>query len=183
MDSLQRHILVASPNLADGNFNRSVVLLVKHDEEGAFGLVLNRPTTSRVSDVWREVAQEAVETAELIHIGGPVTTALVSLHTLEPAAEMTALPGVHFAASPEHLHQVIHAQGKPYRFFSGYSGWGSQQLEGELEAGGWLVTSASAELVFADPSELWERIVRVIAEDILAPVVPKKHAPKSPGLN
>jgi putative transcriptional regulator len=78
---------------------------------------------------------------------------------------------------------VIHAKGKPFRFFSGYSGWGAQQLEGELEAGGWLVTNATAELVFSDSEELWERIVRVIAEDILAPVVPKKHAPKSPGLN
>jgi putative transcriptional regulator len=183
MDSLQGHFLVASPHLADGNFNRSVVLLVKHDEEGAFGLVLNRPTTSRVGDVWREVAQETIDTGEMIYIGGPVTTALVSLHTLKSAAEMTALPGVHFSASPEHLHEVIHAKGKPFRFFSGYSGWGAQQLEGELEAGGWLVTNATAELVFSDSEELWERIVRVIAEDILAPVVPKKHAPKSPGLN
>ena len=183
MDSLQGHFLVASPYLTDGNFNRSVVLLIKHDEEGAFGLVLNRPTTSRVSDVWREVAQEEVKTDELIYIGGPVTTALVSLHTLKSAAEMTAMPGVHFAASPDHLNQVIHAKGKPFRFFSGYSGWGSQQLEGELEAGGWLVTSATADLVFSEPAELWERIVRVIADDILAPVVPKKHAPQNPGLN
>lgn len=183
MDSLQGNFLVASPYLSDGNFNRSVVLLVKHDEEGALGLVLNRPTTSRVSEVWQEVAQEQVQTDEVIYIGGPVTTALVSLHTIKSAAEMTALPGVHFSASPEQLHKVIHAKGKPFRFFSGYSGWGSQQLEGELEAGGWLVTSATAELVFADPAELWERIVRVIAQDILAPVVPKKHAPKDPGLN
>jgi putative transcriptional regulator len=183
MDSLTGHFLVASPHLSDGNFNRSVVLLVKHDEEGAFGLVLNRPTTSRVKDVWREVAQETIETDQLIHIGGPVTTALVSLHTVKAAAEITALPGVHFSANPDHLHQVIHAKGKPFRFFSGYSGWGSQQLEGELEAGGWLVTNATADFVFANPDELWEQIVRVIADDILAPVVPKKHAPPKPGLN
>ncbi len=183
MDSLQGHFLIASPHLADGNFNRSVVLMIKHDEEGAFGLVLNRPTASLVSDVWRAVASETITSDELIYVGGPVTTALVALHTVKSAAEITALSGVHFSADPDHLRQVVHAKGKPFRFFSGYSGWGSQQLEGELEAGGWLVTSATADLVFANPHDLWDRIVRVIAEDILAPVVPTRHAPKSPGLN
>jgi putative transcriptional regulator len=96
---------------------------------------------------------------------------------------MEVLPGVYFSAEKEHLHQVIRAAGCPCRFFSGYSGWGEQQLEGELEAGGWLVTSATAELVFGDSEELWDKIVRVIAQDILAPVVPVKHAPQSPELN
>jgi len=96
---------------------------------------------------------------------------------------MRVLPGVYFSAQPDHLRKVVHATGKPFRFFSGYSGWGSGQLEGELEVGGWLVTSATTELVFSQPDDLWERIVRVIAQDILAPVVPARHAPKSPGLN
>ena len=183
MDSLQGHFLVASPHLSDGNFNRSVVLMVKHDEEGAFGLILNRPTTSRVADVWKSVAEETIESNDTIYVGGPVTTALVSLHTVKAAGEIRVLPGVYFSAQPDHLRKVVNALGKPFRFFSGYSGWGSGQLEGELEVGGWLVTSATAELVFDKPDDLWERIVRIIAQDILSPVVPTKHAPKSPGLN
>jgi len=183
MDSLQGHFLVASPNLSDGNFNRSVVLMIKHDEEGALGLILNRPTASRVADVWKAVADEAIDSSDTIYVGGPVTTALVSLHTVKSAGDMRVLPGVYFSAQPDHLRKVVHATGKPFRFFSGYSGWGSGQLEGELEVGGWLVTSATTELVFSQPDDLWERIVRVIAQDILAPVVPARHAPKSPGLN
>lgn len=183
MESLQGHFLVASPHLADGNFNRSVVLMVKHDEEGAFGLVLNRPTASPVAEVWKAVTSETIDGTDTIYVGGPVTTALVALHTVKSAAEMPVLPGVYFSADKNHLQQVVRAKGKPYRFFSGYSGWGGGQLEGELEAGGWLVTSATAELVFAHPDDLWDKIVRIIAQDIMAPVVPTKHAPKSPGLN
>jgi putative transcriptional regulator len=183
MESLQGHFLVASPHLSDGNFNRSVVLMIKHDEEGAFGLILNRPTASRVAEVWKSVADETIETDEAIYVGGPVTTALVSLHTLKSAGEMRVLTGVYFSAQPDHLRRVVSTPKKPFRFFSGYSGWGSGQLEGELEVGGWLVTSATADLVFGAPEDLWERIVRVIAQDILSPVVPTKHAPKSPGLN
>ena len=183
MKSLQGHFLIASPKLADGNFYKSVVLMIKHDDEGAFGLILNRPTTSPIAEIWKAVAHEDIDSTETIYVGGPVTTALVSLHSLKSAGEIEVLPGVYFAAQPEHLKKVVHATGKPFRFFSGYSGWGSGQLEGELEAGGWLVASATAELVFDNPSELWERIVQIIAQDILAPVVPTKHTPKSPGLN
>jgi putative transcriptional regulator len=136
-----------------------------------------------VAAVWKAVADEVVDALGPIYVGGPVTTALLALHTVESAAEMAVLPGVYFSAEKEHLHEVVHISGKPFRFFSGYSGWGEQQLEGELEAGGWLVTSATADLVFGNPDELWDKIMRVIAQDILAPVVPVKHAPKSPGLN
>src|SRR5262245_63826427 len=103
MESLQGHFLVASPNLSDGNFNRSVVLMVKHDEEGALGLILNRPTASRVADVWKSVAEEAIDSTDTIYVGGPVTTALVSLHTLKSAGDMRVLPGVYFSAQPDHL--------------------------------------------------------------------------------
>jgi putative transcriptional regulator len=129
------------------------------------------------------VADETIESSDTIYVGGPVTTALVSLHTLKSAGEIRVLPGVYFSAQPDHLQQVVSASGKSFRFFSGYSGWGSGQLEEELEAGGWLVTSATADLVFGKPDDLWERIVRVIAQDILAPVVPSKHTPTRPGLN
>ena len=185
MESLQGRFLVASPHLADGNFNRSVVLMVKHDDEGALGLVLNRPTTNLMADVWKLVAGETLGGKEPIYVGGPVTTALFALHILPAASEMEVTPGVYFSAHKDHLLQIVEQPDQPSRFFMGYSGWGAGQLEGELEAGGWLVPEATAtpELIFGNPEELWEKIVREIALDILSPVVPIKHAPHKPGLN
>ena len=81
--SLQGQFLVASPHLGDGNFNRSVVLIIKHDDDGAFGLVLNRPTGNTVGDVWRMVTEQELDCDRPIYLGGPVQGPLVCLHRVK----------------------------------------------------------------------------------------------------
>lgn len=197
MQSLQGKLLVASPHLGDGNFFRSVVLLVKHDAEGAFGLILNRPLNSTLAEVWEAIQQEADEAGDAeeqpldqmphgeqpLYVGGPVEGPLVILHSLKKYSEAQVMSGVHFAAHRDHIRKVITQTKKPFRVFSGYAGWGGGQLEGELQAGGWLISEASKELVFYTADDLWEKVVQGIAEQILSPAARTKHVPPDASLN
>jgi putative transcriptional regulator len=183
MSSLQGQLLVASPQLGDGNFYRSVVLLVKHDDEGAFGLILNRPTGNTVADIWRMISEQAIECDRPLYLGGPVSGPLVCLHRVKSCAEAEVLPGVFFAAHKEQLLKIVSQAHRQFRLFTGYAGWAGGQLEGELEAGGWLAVQADEELVFYDQDDLWEQVVRGIGEDVLGPAIKTKHVPEDPSLN
>jgi putative transcriptional regulator len=198
MSSLQGKFLVASPHLGDGNFFRSVVLMIKHDADGAFGLILNRPLNNTLAEIWQAIDEESggeMHSAELdleaplvgdqpIYVGGPVQGPLVVVHGAKKAwSEAQIMPGVHFAAHKDHLKKVITQTKKPFRVFSGYSGWGAGQLEGELQAGGWLIADADKETIFYTGDDLWERIVQLIAEQILNPGQRTKHVPPDPSLN
>lgn len=183
MASLQGSFLIASPHLGDGNFNRSVVLMVKHDEEGAFGLILNRPTESTVADIWKLIAEQPSDCQQPVYLGGPVSGPLMAVHGLESAAETEIIEGVYLSAHKDQLRTIVDAEDARFRLFTGYSGWGAGQLEGELEAGGWLVFPATAELVFHDKDDLWERVMHGVAQQILAPTLKAKHVPDDPTLN
>ena len=88
MKSLAGNLLIASPFLGDQNFNKSVVLIIQHTEEGAFGLVLNRPTNFRMADVWDIVSDDEPCPADaVIHYGGPVEGPLMALHTKRSRSE------------------------------------------------------------------------------------------------
>jgi putative transcriptional regulator len=183
MKSLQGHFLVASPHLADTNFYKGVVLLIKHDDEGAFGLILNRPMESTVAEVWKLVGKEDLDCPQPIFLGGPVSGPLVALHRLKAAAEAEVLPGVYFAAHKDKLQKLVRQTTKPYRFFTGYAGWAGGQLEEELTAGGWLTTKANKTVVFKSADDLWEQVTRTIGEGILSTAIKVKHVPKDPSLN
>jgi putative transcriptional regulator len=183
MKSLQGHFLVAAPGLLDPNFYRSVVLLIKHDEEGAFGLILNRPTENTVGEIWKAAGYESVECPDPIYLGGPVSGPLVAIHRLKEAAEAEVMPGVYFAARRDKLQLLVGQSTKPFRFFTGYSGWAGGQLESELAAGGWLVARAKKDLLFCTDDNLWEQIVHALGEDLLEKMVKPRHMPPDPSLN
>ena len=196
MQSLQGKLLVASPHLGDGNFFRSVVLLVKHDADGAFGLILNRPLNSTLAEIWEAIRTEAEESGadelpveglqngeQPIYVGGPVEGPLVVIHAVKKYSEAQVMSGIHFAAHRDLIRKVITQTKKAFRVFSGYAGWGAGQLEGELQAGGWLIAEASKELIFYPNDDLWERVVQGIAEQILSPAARTKHVPPDASLN
>lgn len=183
MKSLRGHFLIASPHLADPNFYKSVVLMIKHDDEGAFGLILNRPTDNPVSDIWKLVGEAEIDSTESIFLGGPVSGPPVALHRLKAAAEMEVSPGIYFSAHKEKLRKVVAQTKKPYRFFLGYAGWAEGQLESELKAGGWLTAKAKKNVVFQPADELWNQVVRTIGEGILGKAAKIKHVPENPSLN
>jgi len=183
MKSTNGHFLVASPHLSDGNFYHSVVLMIQHDDEGAFGVVLNRPSKKTISDLWDLVDEAPVECTQAINIGGPVPGPLIALHTREEHGETEILPGVFFSSSKEAILPLMAASQSPLRLFVGYSGWGGGQLDGELEAGGWLTTPASREDVFANPGELWSIVSQRIGMDIMSPAMRDIERPDDPSLN
>lgn len=182
MKSLQGNFLVASPKLGDSNFLRTVVLMIQHDEDGAMGLVLNRPTETTIQEVWQRVVEEPCDCTAPVYIGGPVPGPLIAVHNLPDCSESEVLPGVFVATQRATLERLFETTSK-FRLFSGYSGWGGGQLEDELKVGGWLLLEATADRVFADPDGLWKEVTSEIGQDILGTGLDAKHVPDDPSMN
>ncbi|MEX0699592.1 MAG: YqgE/AlgH family protein [Acidimicrobiia bacterium] len=151
-------LLVASPFLMDFNFARTVVLVLQHDDEGALGVVLNRPSDEAVDAHLPEWAQR-LEDPGVVFVGGPVEPSVaIGVVRNQRPSEPTAVTGVgmvDLSADP------AATTAGPIRVFSGYSGWGVGQLEAELEEGAWIVVPALAPDVFTErPQELWSEVLR-----------------------
>jgi putative transcriptional regulator len=183
MTSLQGHLLIASPKLPDSNFYRTVVLIIQHDEGGAFGLILNRPTDSTAADVWEDLADSEDSPPEMIYLGGPVEGPLMALHTDAECSENEVLEGVHFATHKDSLERIVHDPATMVRLFTGYSGWAPGQLELELERGGWMTLAAREEHVFGDDDEAWQAASREFGRQITGPLVGTVGLPEDPSCN
>lgn len=183
MDYLEGCLLVASPRLPDPNFYRSVVLIIQHDEQGAFGLILNRATDNSVGEVWSMITEKPVENDQPVHFGGPVGGPLLALHANKKCIEREVVPGVYFATHRDHLNKIVGEPAHPFRIFSGYSGWGAGQLENELKSGSWMTIAASARYVFGNTDEMWKQAAQEIGEEITLPLVAKVGVPSNPATN
>ncbi|HEY0983290.1 MULTISPECIES: YqgE/AlgH family protein [unclassified Schlesneria] len=172
-ESLRGRFLIASKRLRDDNFYKTVVLMLEHGEHGAMGLVINRPLSVKVSDALSGHF-DLPEMDDVVFGGGPVEpTALVILHD-DASFEDTGpaiLPGLFVGGSPEAFERVIGeavASTPPshsFRVFSGYSGWGPGQLEGEIERGDWLTYPGNREMVFhEDPYSVYETLLQKFYE-------------------
>lgn len=177
--SLQSHLLIATPHLAEP-FSRSVVLLVRHNEEGALGLILNRRTEADLKQTWSKLSDVPCHREASIFLGGPCEGPLVALHTNEFLLEMEVMPGLYFSAGKDKL-ETLAAQGDDetanVKFFAGYSGWAAGQLEGEIKRGSWSVMPATVEHVFAPEDELWGRAGRFVADTAWQTQLNIKHRP------
>ena len=159
-DSLRGHLLIASPALGDPNFARTVVLITEHGEDGAMGIVLNRPSDAEVVDVLPELAEIAVD--EPVFVGGPVQPeALVVLGEFSDtgkAAWIVAADVGLVSASTE--IEELPAAVRRGRVYAGFSGWGPGQLESELEEEAWIVEAPiPPELFPDDPATLWSDVL------------------------
>ncbi|MGE5244990.1 MAG: YqgE/AlgH family protein [Betaproteobacteria bacterium] len=173
MPSLAPSLLLSMPQLIDPNFNRTVVLLCKHNEEGAFGLVVNRPlvTTGRV--VVHMDPPVSTDRELRVWIGGPVEPERTWILVGEEPHEAGDLLGVRIAdnlslsTSPDLLRRLLETPEPPNaRLVVGYSGWGAGQLEAELEASAWLISDVDRDLIFDTPPEqMWERAIRRLGAD------------------
>jgi putative transcriptional regulator len=158
VESLAGKLLVSSPVLFDPNFRRTVVLIAHHDEEGAMGVILTRPTDVRVAEVHAELAE--LPAGEIIYSGGPVQpdTLIVLLEFADTDDAETPIVGT-VAFLPPDL-PLEDARASRARVFAGYAGWGAGQLEAEMEEQSWIVVPAEPDDVFADdPDELWRTVL------------------------
>lgn len=188
MNRIAGRLLIASPYLTDGHFYRSVIYMVRHDAEGAFGLVLNRPSEHTLAAAFADRIGRQPKRDDPIYLGGPVDGPLMALHTLaglgEPCGpevvqeppqqvplETAAASVLWITADDDHVLALVDRPDIEARFIARYSGWGPGQLEQELQRGGWLVGPPDWRSVFADPEPLWESIVKTLGRDILSGIV------------
>ena len=157
VESLQGHLLISAPQLNDPNFRRTVVLMTHHDEEGAMGLVLSRPSEIRVADALAELA-DLPGAGEFVYVGGPVQPeAVVVLVEHEEEPDSPIIGRIAFMEAGTELDELEITRA---RVFAGYSGWGPEQLEDELDENSWIVVPAEPDDVFApDPDELWRTVL------------------------
>ncbi len=182
--SLKGQFLIAVPELSDRNFFRSVVLMIQHDDQGAMGVILNRPANVTVGEIWTRLFEIDCDCKDPIHVGGPVEGPLMVLHRQPSLAEMDVIPGVFVSMNGEHLKEIIAGNLQPFKLFSGYSGWGSGQLEQEMEAGGWLILPADEAAVFGTPENLWKRVCEEFGTQIVRSQLGKSiPIPDDPSLN
>lgn len=159
--------LVASRNLGDPNFAETVVLIVHYDEDnGAMGLIINRPTDVPLSRVFRDI-KEAKGRTDPVYNGGPVEQgallALLKSSTKPAAAAEKIFRDVYLVASRDLVIKTLTDKVEPSAFhaYLGYAGWAAGQLEHELELGGWQLLPADAASVFhAEPDSVWPRLIR-----------------------
>ncbi len=179
MRSLQGYFLAASPHLDDSPFSQTVILLLYHQEDGAFGVVLNRPIDQTVESLWSQLSDQPCTCERRLNMGGPVSGPLMALHRDEALSEMEVeVPGgVYVAATKEHLEKLIADTTEPCRIFVGHAGWAAGQLEREIEAGVWLVAPATAEQVFSEDENLWRNVLSQIGQAILFSALKIKHVP------
>jgi putative transcriptional regulator len=160
-DSLAGQLLLASPTLVDPNFLRAVVLIGVHNDDGAMGVVLNRPSQVTVADAVPQL-EDAVGGDEPVFVGGPVQpTSVVVLAEFEDP-DPTALlvhEQIGFPASDMDLDSLSESTLRG-RVFAGYAGWSGGQLDEELEHGDWIAQEPLAEDVFTEmPDELWSSVL------------------------
>jgi len=161
------------PQLLDPNFRRAVVLLVHHDENGTFGVVINRATEITAPSLCATLEIEwCGERSDLVDWGGPVQpqTGWVLYQedgSVTASEEVKGLgDGIQFAGSVEVLKQVAVHPPNRFRVLLGYAGWGPGQLEAELAEGAWLFAPVNGDVVFGvEASEMWDRVVRGLGID------------------
>jgi putative transcriptional regulator len=161
------------PQLMDPNFNRTVVLLCRHNEEGAFGLVVNRPVLTSGRVVVNLNPPVSTERELQVWVGGPVepqrSWMLVggTVDDEDPDLVIKITEGLFLSTSPDLLRRSLDAEPPDRtRLVVGYSGWGPGQLEEELQASAWLLSDVDPELVFlAEPEKMWETAIRRLGAD------------------
>jgi putative transcriptional regulator len=164
MAYLGGQLLIATPRLLDPNFSRTVVLLLDHDEDGALGVVLNRPSELPLVAVLPGWSEAVSEPAQLFS-GGPVSPeSAVAVGVRSGPDELTGfrpLTGdfglIDLESEPGPLLEGLAG----LRVFSGYAGWISEQLELEIREGSWYVVGATnGDLLHPDPETLWRGVLR-----------------------
>ena len=177
MESLHGKLLIATPALVDPNFHRTVVLIVQHTDEGAMGVVLNRPTETTIAQAWEHVSDQPCLLDSPLYWGGPCQQSLSAMHTFD--GDIQVVSEAQYSLSAQKLEWLIESAQDPVRFFVGYAGWSPGQLEQELTSNTWLTTTATSEHVYYEGADLWESLTRKLAGSFLQ----VRHLPEDPRLN
>ena len=164
MKSIQGCFLIAGTHQHDPNFVETVILVVEHTDQGAFGVILNCPRERNQTSPQKWRTEQPLSVNARIYSGGPVTGPLMAVHADESFAEHEILPGVFFAGKEKNVLHLMRQTKHPCKVFTGYSGWGPGQIEEEIEQGVWRVLPALADQIFSRSGRLWEQLAREVLE-------------------
>jgi len=160
---LKGQLLLDSGQLQGSFFQRTVVLICQHDAEGAFGLVLNRATGSKVGDMVVADLPDSLKTCPL-YLGGPVQpSALSYLHSDDFLPDANVMANLNLGHALDNLVEIgeSFSTSQRIKMFAGYAGWSPGQLEDEMSRKAWVTHPATLELVFhPNPEQLWREILR-----------------------
>ena len=166
MDFTKGRLLVATPSLGDPNFERTVVLMLEHSDEGALGVVLNRPSEVEVATPLPEWGRYSTHPG-VVFVGGPVGQgAMIGLAQMTQAATgdgaetwspvLGPVGVLDLGTDPDTVAGI-----EGLRVFYGYAGWAPDQLEGEVEEGAWFIVDAEpGDILSPDPDDLWRAVLR-----------------------
>jgi len=165
---MQGRLLISEPSLQDFYFRQSVVLLAEHNDEGSFGLIINKPIDIKLNEVTKDFPYADVD----LYLGGPVKTdSIFYIHTLGDTIEnsLKIMDGLYWGGDLALIKEMLilkQLSKKNIRFFIGYSGWGSKQLEKELEENSWVISKTRAEYIINEnPVKMWSKYIRSFGDD------------------
>ena len=156
-------ILISEPFLGDANFERTVILLCEHNENGSLGYILNKPTNVELATVVPDFEQYK----GVLYVGGPV--AQNSVHFIHRSSynlldDIEIQDGIFWGGNFEELKTSIengNINSNDIRFFVGYSGWGAGQLDAEIQNKSWIIGNASSDELFdIEPAKFWREILK-----------------------
>ena len=173
LDSEVPGILIAMPTLIDTYFEKSVILLCRYDAEGAFGLVMNHPSTTRLKDVLSDELKENTIFDIPLLIGGPVQPeSFWAIHSADYSVEETTIlsPKINLSSAHDILSPLAAGQTlESYQFGSGYTGWGAGQLDREIQEESWWLGPLDESILLELDYELrWNKTMKNLGFDLLS---------------
>jgi len=175
-------LLIAKPFLGDPNFERGVILMCEHNEQGSFGFVLNQTTDLFLGDVLDETIYQDIT----LHLGGPVEKN--TLHFIHRRPDLVAggteiMKDVYWGGDFEHVKTLLNLntlKQEDVMFFIGYSGWSGGQLDDEIKQDSWIISSTTSDFLFSTPpANFWREILRTMGGEYRSIA----HYPIDPRLN
>jgi putative transcriptional regulator len=160
-------ILISEPSLRDFYFRQSIVLLAEHNEQGSFGIIINKPIEARLNDILKNFPEFDAP----VYLGGPVKTdSIFYIHT-KPKVEgsLEIMKGLYWGGDIEDIREMINLNqitGNEIRFYVGYSGWDPAQLDREIKEKSWILSHTSVEeVIHPDPQTLWRTHLKNMGKD------------------
>jgi putative transcriptional regulator len=171
---LSNHFLIAMPNLLDGNFSRSVTYICEHDDNGALGITINRPTDILLDEIFQQLGMAAVDDTigqQLVYLGGPVHPDRgFLLHTPNGSwhSSLAVTDSISVTTSQDIIQAIADGEGPDQVLIAlGYAGWAAGQLEYELSENAWLSCPATEEIIFKTPAEnRWNAAAQLLGIDL-----------------
>ncbi len=184
MNSLKGYLLIATRELLDPNFARTVTLMLEHSEDGALGVVLNRPTDATIADLSDQIFEEPIDWEKPLHIGGPVQGPLMMIHTVEDLSNKEVCPGIYNTIEADKVKDLLQLKTEPSLIIANYAGWGPGQLESEFDVESWLTLPATTEHIFwTGAKDLWDVVVNTVSARKLSEFLGLRELPPDPSLN